>query len=405
LIPLLTLLGEQAELEATATALARAGVVAGQLTTIDGSALPSVAPDGFPTTIFLPDGRTVGVPLPRPAAYQTAVAGETVTTHTGTGVEVLVPASVGGGVAVVRVGANPPARSALPVAVIVLALGITVVTIAVADRLALDSTVAIAAMAAAAERIAAGDTAARALPAGPPEVRRLGAAVNRIAIQVDHFVAAQRREGSDLAHRLRTPLTALELDISALPESTAARKIATDLRVLTTAVNSVISTSRRSPQPRPVEPVSLGAVVRERVRFWSALAEETGRATESAIDDEDCPVNVARPELEAAVDALLANVFAHTPAGTAFRVDVRRTGHGAVLVVEDRGPGFTRPDSVRRGRSGSGSTGLGLDIVRRTAETAGGSVRTGPAPGGGARVEVLFGLADGPPRGSWLRRH
>jgi signal transduction histidine kinase len=45
---------------------------------------------------------------------------------------------------------------------------------------------------------------------------------------------------------------------------------------------------------------------------------------------------------------------------------------------------------VARGASGAGSTGtgLGLDIARRTAEAAGGSLRIGSGPRGGARIEL-----------------
>ena len=77
---------------------------------------------------------------------------------------------------------------------------------------------------------------------------------------------------------------------------------------------------------------------------------------------------VSADELEAALDALLGNVFAHTPEGTAFRVEVRTLSDGGIsLAVEDAGPGLS-PDFVERGVSGAGGTGLGLDIARRTAE-------------------------------------
>ena len=95
-------------------------------------------------------------------------------------------------------------------------------------------------------------------------------------------------------------------------------------------------------------------------------------------------------ELAAAVDALLGNVFAHTEDSVGFTVRVGSSNGAAQLVVEDDGPGFD-PDAMERGAS-SGSTGLGLDIVRRTAETAGGAVEVSRGPG--ARVAVTIPLAD-----------
>lgn len=408
LVPLLIVFDDLGELEATNTALARAGALAGQLASADAPAIPLDEVDGFPATVFLPDGRVLGMPVARSPEAVAAVAGRTPTATSTTGSEVLLPVPTTGGTAVVRVGVpRDPlhGNGIVALAVVALGIGVALISVAVADRLAQVEVSALADVAQAADRIAAGDTTARSTPAGPPEVRRLSSAVNKIAIQVEQLLGAERREGSDLAHRLRTPLTALELDVNALPESPAARNVVIDLNALTLAINGVISTSRRAVPRAPAGPVLLGDVVRERLRYWSALAAGTGRTAESAIHDEPCSVGVGRADLEAVVDALLANVFAHTPAGTGFRVAVCRRGAAALMIVEDRGPGFTRPDAVRRGRSGSGSTGLGLDIVRRTAESTGGSVRTGRSVLGGATVEVAFGAeVPLPARGSWLRR-
>ncbi|TSB13901.1 sensor histidine kinase, partial [Streptomyces benahoarensis] len=81
------------------------------------------------------------------------------------------------------------------------------------------------------------------------------------------------------------------------------------------------------------------------------------------------------------------------PEGTGVRLAVVRApdGDGGRLVVEDDGPGFPEGHVPERGRSGGGSTGLGLDIVRRAAQEAGGAVEFTRAPGGGARVTAVFG--------------
>ena len=97
-------------------------------------------------------------------------------------------------------------------------------------------------------------------------------------------------------------------------------------------------------------------------------------------------------DLAAALDALLGNVFAHTPEGTSFGVAVRPgAGGGAEVSVSDAGPG-TQATAVERGRSGAGSTGLGLDIARRTAESSGGSLRIETSAAG---TSVILDL--GPP--------
>jgi signal transduction histidine kinase len=100
-------------------------------------------------------------------------------------------------------------------------------------------------------------------------------------------------------------------------------------------------------------------------------------------------VGVAEPELGACVDALLGNVFAHTPQGGGFRITLHPGGRGgAVLTVHDDGPGFADVDPVRRGASGGGSTGLGLDIARQTAEASGVTLTISQGPGGHVVVEL-----------------
>src|SRR5690606_3903779 len=82
----------------------------------------------------------------------------------------------------------------------------------------------------------------------------------------------------------------------------------------------------------------------------------------------------------------------------------------AVLVlVSDAGPGIPDPEAALargRGSGAPGSTGLGLDIVRRLAESTGGDVRVGPSVLGGAEIRVWFQLDARAPerRGHRLRR-
>jgi signal transduction histidine kinase len=118
------------------------------------------------------------------------------------------------------------------------------------------------------------------------------------------------------------------------------------------------------------------------------LAEDTDREVRRELPSAPLPVALPADDLAAALDALLGNVFAHTPDGTALVVSLtERPGGGAVLTVDDSGPGFPA-EALRRGSSGSGSTGLGLDIARRAAEAGGGTLQVGTAPGGGARVRL-----------------
>jgi signal transduction histidine kinase len=110
-------------------------------------------------------------------------------------------------------------------------------------------------------------------------------------------------------------------------------------------------------------------------------------------------VGLGAAEAAAAVDALLGNVFGHTPDGTAYDITLAVVPAGARLWVDDAGPGIPDPEAVlARGHSSARSTGLGLDIARRAAEAAGGHLALSRSDLGGARVELTFPLAGSPGR-------
>jgi len=254
-------------------------------------------------------------------------------------------------------------------------LGIALLLLAllVADRLARSLTRPVTDLAITAHRLGSGDLTARATPAGPVEVREVGTAVNRLAGRIGELLSAERESAADLAHRLRTPLTALRLDVESLPAAERER-LMDDVDALNRGIDEVISEARRSVREGMGAECDAVEVVAARAEFWSVLAVDEGRPLRVDHPDGPIPVRVAAADLAAAVDALLGNVFAHTPPGTAIRVGVRpRPGGGAEVTVADSGPGLDAA-AVERGQSGGGSTGLGLDIARRTAEASGGKL-------------------------------
>jgi signal transduction histidine kinase len=249
-------------------------------------------------------------------------------------------------------------------------------------------------------RLWTGDLHARVVPAGPAEIEHMGRAVNALAERIIELLELEREQAADLSHGLRTPLAALALEADTLTEPRDRQKMRAAVQDLTEAVNGIIIEVRRArPQPTP-ETSDLTETIKARLIFWSVLAEEQGRRWTLEVPDVGVQVYAPEPQLVAAIDALVGNVLAHTPEGTSFQVKLSASAAQAMLVVEDDGPGFPDGPIDQRGHSGGGSTGLGLDIARRTAERAHGSMVTGAAPGGGARVEIRFERAeDSPPVG------
>ncbi|NNL98915.1 MAG: HAMP domain-containing histidine kinase [Acidimicrobiia bacterium] len=411
-VPLATLVASQAESRALADGEQVAESVATAIAVVDAldaldatdsgasvSAQVALAAAGAEdVSVFLPDGEVIGAAVDPGPNLNRARTGSAITARTDDGAEILIPVVTGEGTLVVRAFvSNEELRSGVATARVILAgLGIFLISAAmfVADRLGRTVVGPARRLAAAAHDLGEGDLDVRIDPDGPVELVEVGEAFNVLATRLAALLAAERESVADLSHRLRTPLAALRLQAESLagPEAAA---LQADVDRLEREVDRLIDDARRPMREEAVgRPADLAAVASQRFAFWDVLAREQGRTARLRVPDHPAPVDCVTSELGAAIDALIGNVFAHTGAGVGFAVEVvpgeRR------LIIEDDGPGFVAPRrSLLRGESGGGSTGLGLDIVRRVAERAGGGLEVGRSESGGARVEVEFGS---PPR-------
>ena len=285
------------------------------------------------------------------------------------------------------------------------ALELIAVSVIVADRLASRVTRPARELAAAAAALGDGDLSVRSTARGPAELSAVGQAFNAMAERLSRLITAERVMAADLPHRLRTPLTALRMNAAALGPGRAADDTRLAVDRLEREIDLIIRAARR---PAPDEPATCDAaeVLADRFGFWSALAEDQGRPCQLTGADQPAPVPASRSDLVAAADSLLGNIFRHTAEGTGFAVTLYR-GEGAVLVlVADAGPGIADPArALLRGSSGAGSTGLGLDIARRVAESTGGGLKIGTSSLGGAQLQLRLRTWSPAPGGQRARRH
>ena len=253
----------------------------------------------------------------------------------------------------------------------------------------------------------AGDLATR-VPEdeGPPEVRALARRFNITAGQLEQLVGAQEAFVADASHQLRTPLTAMRLRIENLgavagPAGEDDARAATDeVDRLTRMVDSLLALARAERGDAPLTVVDVSSLLAERVDSWTDLAAESGVAVEGDIG---AGLSARMPDgvLEQVLDNLVDNaVEACGDGGSVLVRAVANDGHGPVLIeVIDDGPGMSDADKAHAfdrfwraptSRAGAG-TGLGLPIVQRLVEHAGGSVRLldrDGAPGLLVRVEL-----------------
>ncbi len=351
-------------------------------------------PRGVAQTGVLTAGGTVVGPLGVPdtdAEVRQAAAGRAFTVVDDAGGRVLLPVVTSDGTAVVRTSvATEDLRRGVTAAWLgLIGLGATLLVIAatVASRIGRRISEPLLDVAGVAHRLREGDLAARADVRGTEETAELAQALNGLAERTTELLVEERLAVADLSHRLRTPVTALRLDAEAVPDPRLAGRLQDHIGVLQRTIDAIVHEARRPVRTDLPARTDAVATVRERAGHWQALADDQGRTTRVTLDEGPLMVALAEEDLADLVDVLVDNVFAHTAEPTGFTIRLERHGAEARLRVDDEG-GAPLP----RGKDRTGTTGLGLDIARRTAESCGGRVTLGPRPGGGTRVEVVLPL-------------
>ncbi|UQX04505.1 HAMP domain-containing sensor histidine kinase [Streptomyces sp. RerS4] len=303
-----------------------------------------------------------------------------------------------------------------------LAVGLIAGSVLVADRLGAKVVRSSKRLAQASHALGLGDLDARVEPMGPRELRDAGVAFNAMAHRMNELLAVERELVADLSHRLRTPLTALHLASERMAGTPESARVEAAVGELEAELQAIIAAARTPLAVGPMGQGLLGTetaarrapagaagaagprceaaeVVRRRTAFWAVLAEQQGRSCAVDLTAEPTDVGLSADDVAAVVDALIGNVFRHTPDGTPFGVRVVRTAQAVELIVEDGGPGIPEPERALSRGSSTGSTGLGLDIAQRAANATGGTLRITRGPLGGARITVTFALAAPAPSG------
>jgi two-component system, OmpR family, osmolarity sensor histidine kinase EnvZ len=229
----------------------------------------------------------------------------------------------------------------------------------------------------AAAELGAGRTPRNLPDRGPPEIRMVNRSFNRMVDSLDRHERERAILLAGISHDLRTPLTRLrlELEMSALPDEARDAMIG-DLDQLDSIVRQFLDYARPV-GARPAQPIDVSALALE------ALSRSRAGAAMHCRLEQDIEPGVrvlGHPtELSRALDNMFNNAvqYGRDASGELnLRLEVRRQGGQAVIVVSDSGPGI-EPDQIDRllrpfergdaSRSGSGGAGLGLAIVDRIA--------------------------------------
>jgi two-component system OmpR family sensor kinase len=267
----------------------------------------------------------------------------------------------------------------------------------------------IAELTAAARRIERSRDPSMRIPQGEAEdeVAELARTLDAMLVALDQArseteaaLFRQREFVADASHELRTPLTSVLANLELLEEElrgeqreAAASALRSSRRMRRLVADLLLLARADAGRQAPHQPVDLSEVVTEAAAELEPVA---GDHELSISAPPGARVDGARDELHRLVLNLMENALRHTDPGTAVEASVEPRNGEVVLAVEDDGPGI--PPELRdkvferfyRGAGDrSGSSGLGLSIVRAVAESHKGTVRLEePLDGRGARFVV-----------------
>jgi two-component system OmpR family sensor kinase/two-component system sensor histidine kinase QseC len=243
----------------------------------------------------------------------------------------------------------------------------------------------------------------------PSEIAPLVGELNRLLERLQRAFSTQRAFISDAAHELRSPLTALRLQLQLLdrapdqPARSEARgRLGAAVERAIHLVEQLLALARSEPQETAAEfeILDLSTVAADGVTDTHDLA--LARDIDLSLDaPQKILIRGDREALRTLVRNLVDNAVRYTPGGGSVRVRCRCNEQEAVFEVADTGPGIAASDRervfdrfYRRAAAQESGTGLGLAIVKAIAERHNARIQLDDAPGGGLRIAVNF------PRGS-----
>lgn len=239
----------------------------------------------------------------------------------------------------------------------------------------------------------------------PEEIAPMVKALNSLLQRLQRAFASQHAFVADAAHELRSPLTAVQLQLQLLERASddvakkaALAKLHEGVDRATHLIEQLLTAAQTDPNDRSatLTPVDLAELMRQ------ALSDVFMFAQERRIDvEQDAPdkviVRADAAGLRILARNLLDNAVRYTPEGGKVRVGVVDEASRVMLTVEDSGPGIAEEarkrafDRFYRGDStGQTGSGLGLSIVKNIADQHGAAIALGTSELGGLRVAVTF---------------
>ena len=237
----------------------------------------------------------------------------------------------------------------------------------------------------------------------PRELEPMGAAINRLLLQVNQLLDQEKRFIADAAHELRTPLAVLRIHAQNALEAPdpadrreALRQLGAGVDRATRVVAQLLTLARLDPNvvQLAMREVNLLDYLRNDLAELTPLALERHQELSLEADETaDYHLLADGPSLGTLLQNLVGNAVQYTPDGGCIQVQLEAQADAIVLRGQDSGPGVSAAQREklfeRFYRLGEGQgAGLGLSIVLRVVELHRGTIALCESPLGGLEVAV-----------------
>jgi two-component system sensor histidine kinase CpxA len=253
-------------------------------------------------------------------------------------------------------------------------------------------------LAAATERIAAGDFKVSLPARGRDELGNLGMAIASMATRLDQSISRQKRFMGDAAHelcaplaRIRTGLGILEMKLDEAAQEPV-QSIESDVQELALLVEEILAFSRAGNRTPRCQSIALEPLIEE------VCKKEAGDLKLRVVSSPGLQVMADPTLLGRALGNLLRNTRVHAGPDAEVTITSLGSSDSVSISVSDNGPGvppeelsrifepFYRPDRSRS--RDTGGSGLGLAIVKISIESCGGESVASLPPNGGFTVTI-----------------
>jgi signal transduction histidine kinase len=241
----------------------------------------------------------------------------------------------------------------------------------------------------AASVVARGGNAPHVEEKGPDDVRNAAVAFNRMTEKLTRTLESQRHLLSAVGHDLRTPITAMRINLEFVEQEDLREGLEQNLDELQDLTEQVLAAARGA-SGEAKRNVDLSALVESLCADLDDLGEPVTWQNHAP-----APVSCRPNEIRRAVRNLVENAVAY---GNKADVQIADNSDGYDIVIEDDGPGISEDDRVRvfepfvrleRSRNAAtGGTGLGLTLAKAIAEGHGGGIVLENRPSGGLRARM-----------------